>query len=127
MRVRQTVPVDVAKVRLLQERSELLSARLSIRGARNPVDIVPTDVEVVVAEMRAKKLAEIDRALTLMEIGTWGVCQDCGGRIESKRLDAKLNATTCCDCATKAEEEEKRQAEKNKPGTSFPPMPDRRR
>lgn len=48
-------------------------------------------------------LEDIDTALTRMDDGTYGTCQECGTRIEKERLEALPYATLCMDCKRNAE------------------------
>ena len=52
----------------------------------------------VLADVRAE-LAEVDRALSRIADGTYGICQRCGKRITVGRLDARPTAVLCIDCA----------------------------
>ncbi len=45
----------------------------------------------------------VDRALTKMELGTYGVCERCGRPIAIERLDALPWAILCIDCKQKGE------------------------
>jgi RNA polymerase-binding protein DksA len=48
-------------------------------------------------------LQEIDSALTRMETGTYGRCQNCGQPISPERLEAIPWATRCIDCKRREE------------------------
>ena len=48
-------------------------------------------------------LAEIDAALARLDDGTYGTCQVCGQPIAPGRLEARPAATTCVDCASRAD------------------------
>ena len=49
----------------------------------------------------AASLAEVDRALAKLEEGSYGRCDDCGGRIPDERLDAVPSTALCVDCRTR--------------------------
>lgn len=55
-----------------------------------------------------KLLAKIKEAMKRIEAGTFGICEECGGEIDEKRLLARPVTTLCIDCKTVAEEEEVR-------------------
>ena len=59
-----------------------------------------TDLEIS-AQIRAAKhrLTEADRALVLLEMGTYGVCGVCGAGISLDRLDALPLTESCRQCA----------------------------
>ncbi len=46
----------------------------------------------------------IRSALARMDDGSYGVCVDCGGDIQTARINALPYATTCIACATKREQ-----------------------
>ena len=77
---RQVLSVQVQRL-IAQETSGLVSA-----------------IEVQVYRKQQVKLASIERALTRLEKGTFGVCQSCGEAIGSARLEALPHAEQCIDC-----------------------------
>lgn len=50
---------------------------------------------------------KIKDALTRLEDGTFGICEECGGEISEKRLKARPIAALCIECKKKQEDEEK--------------------
>lgn len=50
-----------------------------------------------------KLLQEIDDALRRMDAGTYGVCENCGERIEPERLEALPYARLCLECKRRDE------------------------
>ena len=50
----------------------------------------------------SENLAEIEAALTKLENGTYGQCEDCGQAIAPARLEAMPSARYCITCASKA-------------------------
>lgn len=46
----------------------------------------------------ARKLDSISVALRNMEVGTYGICQDCNKQIGDARLKAKPYARYCIEC-----------------------------
>ena len=52
-----------------------------------------------VEETARGELRQIERALERLEAGTYGVCDECGKRIEEERLRAVSYAVHCRDCA----------------------------
>lgn len=45
------------------------------------------------------EVAEVERALTRLAEGGYGVCENCGKPISVARLEARPTATLCIDCA----------------------------
>jgi RNA polymerase-binding protein DksA len=56
----------------------------------------------VMKALRAN-LRWVDRALTKMELGTYGTCERCGNPIGIERLEALPWAILCIDCKQKGE------------------------
>ena len=56
----------------------------------------------VMKALRAN-LRWVNRALSKMELGTYGVCERCGNPIGLERLDALPWAILCIDCKRKGE------------------------
>jgi DnaK suppressor protein len=52
-------------------------------------------------------LEKIDHALTKLQNGSFGVCEDCGDAIALKRLEARLETTLCIRCKEDQERLEK--------------------
>jgi RNA polymerase-binding transcription factor len=52
-------------------------------------------------------LKKIDEAISRIDSGTFGICDDCGNEIETKRLEVRPVTTMCIECKTLQEEEEK--------------------
>jgi RNA polymerase-binding protein DksA len=48
-----------------------------------------------------QQLAEVDRALSRLEAGSYGICENCGNEISQARLEARPVVRTCITCATK--------------------------
>ena len=47
------------------------------------------------------QLAEVEHALDKFERGTYGLCDNCGQRIDPARLEALPQAYLCLDCKTR--------------------------
>ena len=54
-------------------------------------------------ENERMRLQEVDEALDRIENGSYGVCEECGGAIGLKRLEARSVAKYCVPCKTKLE------------------------
>lgn len=51
-----------------------------------------------IIEMDQAELAQIEKALQLIEEGEYGICEECGDPISIERLRALPFATVCVDC-----------------------------
>ncbi|GIW67331.1 MAG: DnaK suppressor protein [Candidatus Parcubacteria bacterium] len=52
-------------------------------------------------EALEERLKEIERALRKIEEGNYGICENCGQKIEDQRLKIDLSAILCRKCALK--------------------------
>ena len=55
------------------------------------------------AELEAKELAQVERALLRIKQGTYGVCEACATKIPVARLNALPYSTLCIKCQREAE------------------------
>lgn len=98
-----------------------------VRGAERTVDDMtegegksafpdPTDraslesdrnFELRIRDRERKLINKIKKALTMIEDGTFGLCEVCGEPIDFKRLEARPVTNHCIECKTSEEEEEK--------------------
>jgi phage/conjugal plasmid C-4 type zinc finger TraR family protein len=56
------------------------------------------DRDTSLHEQERRELTTIDRALTKMASGSFGVCEDCEEEIPSRRLTAVPHARLCAKC-----------------------------
>ncbi len=61
------------------------------------------DHELAVLNIEREKVAQIDRALSRIEMGTYGVCESCGNPIGKMRVMAFPRATLCMTCKQREE------------------------
>jgi len=59
-----------------------------------------------IKDREAKLLHKIDYALMKMEMGTYGICENCGAQIPFERLKARPVTTMCIECKEIEEEME---------------------
>jgi DnaK suppressor protein len=55
------------------------------------------------AELDARELAQIERALTKLKHGTYGICEGCGSKIGVARLNVLPYTAFCIDCQREIE------------------------
>jgi YteA family regulatory protein len=60
-------------------------------------DLFEREKDIALNEHYKLELANIDRALTAMENGTYGQCEICGKEIPTERLEALPNTTYCIE------------------------------
>jgi len=59
-------------------------------------------VEAMKRDINAR-LVEIKKALTKINVGKYGICENCGKMIDTDRLMVKPEATLCINCEKKKE------------------------
>ncbi len=108
---------EALKERLLEERDRLsrgiaeldadLSESLEESSEESPYDqhmaetaavTLDREVDLTLEENARAALAQIDRALSKLENGSYGRCDKCGKPISEARLESVPSATLCVDC-----------------------------
>ena len=86
--LREQIPVDAPDVKDAEEQS---------------VDDFVQEVDLALMQMKSETLKKIDQAITRLEAGTYGRCQECDAEIPPARLRALPFAALCRDCQEEAE------------------------
>ena len=60
-----------------------------------------------IRDRERKLIGKIRDALERLEMGTYGICDECGEEISDERLRARPVTTLCIECKTKQENDEK--------------------
>jgi RNA polymerase-binding transcription factor len=63
------------------------------------------EIASTLAELEAKELAQVERALRRLRNGTYGKCEACGAKIPVARLNALPYSTVCIKCQREIESE----------------------
>ncbi|MDH3258224.1 MAG: TraR/DksA family transcriptional regulator [Deltaproteobacteria bacterium] len=69
------------------------------------------EFDLLLSKREKEKLRLIEEALDKIEEGTYGTCEECGGKIPKGRLKAMPFALYCVDCKEMIEKEEKSRTE----------------
>jgi DnaK suppressor protein len=89
---------------LAGELADLRSAKAeSGDSADVAFDAGSEEISTQLAELEARELSQIDRALARMKQGTYGLCEHCQCKIPVARLNALPYSTTCVDCQREME------------------------
>jgi DnaK suppressor protein len=72
----------------------------------NAQEISDFSTTVMAQKVLEKSLEDIDKALSRIEKGTYGICKYCGKAINAKRLQARPTAGACIACKTELQENE---------------------
>ena len=97
---------------LLQEATKTVSGMTDHRETfPDPTDRATLESErnftLRIRDRERKLISKINEALTRLEQGTFGICEECGEDISNERLKARPVTTLCIDCKKKQENEEK--------------------
>jgi DnaK suppressor protein len=60
-----------------------------------------------IRDRERKLISKIKEALSRIDQGTFGICEECGGDISGERLEARPVTTLCIDCKKSQENDEK--------------------
>lgn len=108
------------KKMLTRRREELLAdASNSVAEWTEPKEEMPdvadqasresdTDLTLRMRERESRLLAKIEEALARLDMGEFGICEECGEDIGEKRLRARPVTTLCIKCKQEQEVREKR-------------------
>lgn len=61
------------------------------------------ELNLLLGHRDREKLAQIDEALARINEGTYGVCEECGGKIGAERMKVMPFARLCIDCKAELE------------------------
>jgi len=86
--LREQIPVDAPDVKDAEEQS---------------VDDFVQEVDLALMQMKSETLKKIDQAISRLEEGTYGRCEECDAEIPALRLRALPFAALCRDCQEEAE------------------------
>ena len=106
--------------KLLQEQRSVLihEAQRTVSGMTDSKENFPdptdranleTDrnFELRIRDRERKLILKIKEALSRIEDGTFGICEECGEDISEERLKARPVTTLCIDCKIEQEKKEK--------------------
>jgi DnaK suppressor protein len=98
LETRRSCAAEVADAFRLEGRDALATADLSDRlDSASPVDAT-SEESFMLADRADEIVREIDRALTRIADGTYGLCEDCGTPISLERLEALPATPVCVAC-----------------------------
>lgn len=88
-------------------RNDLQAGKTADEGSEDLVDIAnraySQELVLALSESERTLVRDIDGALRRFELGTYGVCEYCGGEIGEPRLKAVPWARYCIDCQERDE------------------------
>ena len=93
--------MDYLRTALLEQRQfriEQLRELDAASSTEHPADATLEEVSAALRTAARTALAEVDAALGRMDIGEYGICQDCGADIALARLEIVPMAALCMPC-----------------------------
>lgn len=108
LRLHKTLLARRAAIRktLASELADLRKMSVDASGgdsADAAFDAGTDEIACQLAELEARELNQIERALHQLKQGTYGLCEHCQGKIALARLNALPYSTTCIDCQREME------------------------
>lgn len=85
-----------------EEKTELLRDEVRDNGDDSFLDLI-TDVNLADVDRDLSEFRAVNAALTRMDTGEYGRCEDCGREIALKRLEVQPFATRCIECQAQYE------------------------
>jgi len=97
---------------LLVEANKTVSGMTDQRDSfPDPADRASMEAErnftLRIRDRERKLIGKIRDALDRLELGTYGICEECGEEISEERLKARPVTTLCIDCKKTQESDEK--------------------
>ncbi len=62
-------------------------------------DVEGLDSEIAISQNEELLLEQVEAAIVRIRVGTYGICQQCGGTIAAGRLQAVPYTACCIECA----------------------------
>jgi len=93
--------LDYLRTALLEQRQFRIEQLRELEVASSTERLTDSSLEEISAALRTAALtalAEVDAALGRMEIGEYGICQDCGADIALARLEIVPMTALCMPC-----------------------------
>jgi RNA polymerase-binding protein DksA len=72
------------------------------------VDTYEREKTLALVQSLQRKLASLDHALESVQKGTYGICENCGNRIDPARLEILPQAVLCLGCQRQYERKSRR-------------------
>jgi len=95
---------DILKTLAERIKSNDITAQREIGDIFDDADLEQTrEFNLLLGTRERQKLDQIESALTRMEHGEYGFCEDCGENIPAGRLKAMPFATLCVKCKSERE------------------------
>ncbi len=102
--------LDKRRQALQRLHHELNSVSVPVRTSGDFADMASSNSEMdtmfEISTVESDALARIDHALSRIDEGTYGICEDCGETIPHTRLRILPFASTCVKCQTRNERED---------------------
>jgi len=98
---------------LLSEAGRTIDGMDQERNFPDPTDRASLEADrnfiLRIRDRERQLLGKIEKALTLLEEGKYGICEACGEKISIARLKARPVTTLCIDCKSDQEVAERKQ------------------
>lgn len=96
--------IDKLKLEQRETQEEIEHLRADLRqlgeptADENDIDAPEREKTLAIVHRLEHKLESLERALQMAQRGTYGLCEQCGARIDPARLEILPHATLCLKC-----------------------------
>lgn len=80
-----------------EEHYSHLADRVADSGEKSVANLL-SDVNLAEVTRDVAEIRDIELALSRLDEGRYGICVECGERIDEQRLDARPESVRCVDC-----------------------------
>lgn len=109
--VRDSLQAEISRLgeelQQAQDHLEQLREGQSAASGEDPIDsgthAQEREGELSIVAHAEQTIRQCEEALTRLDAGTYGVCENCGGPVGKRRLQAFPKALTCIDCQKRQE------------------------
>lgn len=101
------------RLKILQKRKKVIEKEDPFKDTSRVMDNASPDTDAAeqfghartsaIKEHLDKKIIQTKKALSRIKVGKYGICEDCGGIIDTDRLMVYPEATLCAKCQAKRE------------------------
>lgn len=101
------------RLKVLQKRKKVIEKEDPFKDTSRVMDNASPDTDAAeqfghartsaIKEHLDKKIIQTKKALSRIKVGKYGICEDCGGIVDTDRLMVYPEATLCAKCQAKRE------------------------
>ena len=87
---------------------ETLKGEVKVDAEEGDPDLHEREKSLILVQTLEARLLSVERALSAVDLGVYGICERCSSQIAPERLEARPDATLCLSCQREVERLAKR-------------------